>query len=737
MRIGQAVSLFLIVIFLSFNVWAFESGAIKDTAITIENTARYENYDFWGDPAGSPYQNTGGQFYNEMNLSFSRRLSQYELFQGRFDMLYNDSRYRSQNNGFVLERGNLLWEKGDAFVPFRTQVGDSFSFMTIRTIQRSLKGLQAELQPAFASKDRKQSLLFFTGTGRDDYRDFTPINDLYSGASYLIEDKSWGNYSINLLQNHRASEIKDGLPSRNQWVGSITGEKVLNLLRQRLTFEGEVAYFKGDYNPDAKTTEKSKDSFGLFGQLNADTGTPFTYRLRYENYGKNYKPNASSVNRDYEAYEAHAGWRFKGGMNIRGRLQNFIDGVNSGNPLKTYVAGLNLTGPFIVQGIPAITTSIDAFIQDAKNRDRTTNTRTSNISLNLSMPVKTWAANLTLTGRNVENFTDNVNWAEQRTYETNISATHAISIGSLKGSIAPGLIYQRLSGNATDRDNYGVSLAIQLAEKAHQIGFNARFFSQNAYAPGTINEVSNNLGLNYRYNIGPHTLGLEANYTDRDPTPGTTVGQSATQAYKIAFFYTIKLEKEPGKPVASMFQRLTMSTPEVTEKVRETVKLVSPLAIGQPLDKTMTGLADQGITGGIMQPGIVVYETRLLEEIDQRQRLVLVHDDKLVTKTALIIDFDDVGNQATVSQTFERVKSVLLKRFGPPSDTYEQLQFTPNFVNDVNTGRLIRIMEWKTDKGTIRFGIPQRLDRQVRMELQYAPTFPSRNETFWGIEAVR
>jgi len=713
-------------------VMAEDSVPLKDWAISIENTTRYENYDFWGDAAGSPYQNTGGQFYNELSTSFTRRFSDYESFQGRFNLLYNDSLYRSQYNGLVLERANLTWEKGNTRLPFRAQFGDNFSFMTIRTIQRSLKGFQLELQPQVISTEQKQSLLFFTGAGRDDYRDFAPVNDLFSAASYLIEDKRWGNYSFNLLQNHRASEIKDGLPARNQLVGSITGEKIFSFSKQKMTLEGEVGYFTGDYNLTANTTETNKDSLGLFGQLTADTGTPFNYRLRYENYGKNYRPNASSISSDYEGYEAHGGWRFAKGLNLRGRLQYFVDAASTANPADTYVAGANLTGPLAVSFLPGLTTGLDTFIQDAKNKDRTTNTRTANLNMNFGMPVRTWAAKLALIARNVENYADNANWAGQRSYETNLSATHAIALGPFKGSVTPGLIYQNMAGNATNRDNYGINLGLQIANAMHQIGFDAKFFSQNAYAPGTSNEMSNNAGFNYRFTKGPHIFGIETNYTDRDPTPGTATGQSSTQAYKFAVFYTLKLDKEPGKPISSMFSKLAGQPEEAAA-----ASTVSPFSIGQPLEKAVEGLTAQGINGGLMQPGLIVYEARLLNEIDQRQRLVLLHNEKVVTKTALIIDFDDVGNQSTVSQTFERVRSILLKRFGAPVDAFEQGQFSPNFVRDVNTGKFVRITEWRTENGAVRFGIPQRLDRQIRMELQYAPKFPSRNETFWSVEEVR
>ena len=58
-------------------------------------------------------------------------------------------------------------------------------------------------------------------------------------------------------------------------------------------------------------------------------------------------------------------------------------------------------------------------------------------------------------------------------------------------------------------------------------------------------------------------------------------------------------------------------------------------------------------------------------------------------------------------------------------------------VRDINTKTLIRVMEWDTPTGIIRFGIPRRCDGQVRMEIQQRQSFPPPSETLWSIEAVR
>jgi hypothetical protein len=104
---------------------------------------------------------------------------------------------------------------------------------------------------------------------------------------------------------------------------------------------------------------------------------------------------------------------------------------------------------------------------------------------------------------------------------------------------------------------------------------------------------------------------------------------------------------------------------------------------------------------------------------------------------ALIINFDNVGDQDTVRQTFERVRQTLIRQLGNPTRTIREGAFTANLVADINNQRLVNFVEWETTSGTIRFGIPRRLDRRVRMEIQYARRLPQPSETLWSIEAIR
>jgi hypothetical protein len=148
-------------------------------------------------------------------------------------------------------------------------------------------------------------------------------------------------------------------------------------------------------------------------------------------------------------------------------------------------------------------------------------------------------------------------------------------------------------------------------------------------------------------------------------------------------------------------------------------------------------LARANITGAYEQVNLTTYEVILLDEIDQRQRLTLVHEDGILQKAVLIIEFDDVGNIDDLMQTLERVRKELMDRYGNPTNFFDKGEFSATLVDDVNSGRFIRIMEWSRPGGIIRYGIPRRLDRQVRMEVQFASSFPPESDTLWSIERVK
>jgi len=177
-----------------------------------------------------------------------------------------------------------------------------------------------------------------------------------------------------------------------------------------------------------------------------------------------------------------------------------------------------------------------------------------------------------------------------------------------------------------------------------------------------------------------------------------------------------------------------VATAVATGPVPRDAGLVMAVAPGDELEATLTRLSASGITGGTRQADAVVFETRLLPEIDERQRVALVYSAGLIERAAIVVSLAETGSADDAGRIYERVRRALIDRFGRPATTFEEGTFGPQFARDVAAGRLIRVAEWKTERGTVRLGIPRRLDGVARIEIVHARTFPSPRDTTWGLD---
>ena len=687
--------------------------------ISGTNSVHFDHYENSGDPNAENFSTEGNQFYDEFDINFFRHKSAYESFRGQASGAINDSVYRLQDQGPVLERFNFTWEKGDSTAPFRLETGDYFGYFSLRTLQRSLKGLQVELQPDFGNGQQLHSLVFLTGTNQSDYRSINPSDDLYTGFSWLIQDPFWGNLFVNTVHNDRP---RGTLPSRHQWVTSVGGEKELPVGGQQLTFDTELAYLNGDVENTVFGEHQSDP--GFYFEMNGRSESPLTYSFRAEQYGENFRPNGGVITPDRRSFEGHAGWKFPIGLRLQTRYQRVRDNLEVGNQLDTNTVGIKLLGS-IFPGAPTAS-AIDAFIEDKENQDKTTDSQTR--TLNVNLPLLLGGGWTGAVANFIQTVQDKTTGTDTSTYQIQPGLTHSFGVLGCQGSIGPGFLVRWIKGGSSNSTDSGPMLSLGLRRDKHSLRANYSLLYQDHHAPSTANEVTDNTSLNYTYTQGNHTFGIEAEIHERDPE-----NAKYNRGTRIGFVYTYAFDKPERSESSVLKEKLESKGAFAVTRGQGPVDLVD-LGPGSDLNVITEKLRAAGLIKALDQPRLKIYETQIFDTIDQRQRLMLYHDDAQVKASAVVIDFDDVGSADSSQQTFERVRKELLDRYGRPSSTYEQGDFTTHLQNDVNSGLLIRLMEWSTPTGTIRLGIPRRLDGQVHIEVQHASDFPPFKQTLWSIE---
>lgn len=701
-----------------------DGGPLAGWNVSGTNTLRVDQYDVHGLGAASPYPFEGPQIYDELGLSFDRQDRDYARWRGQLFGVLNGNRYRSLDDGLVPERMNLTREVGDVALPYRVELGDYFSYFSYMTQQRSMKGAQLELQPRLG--DRVDSLVVFAGANEPSWQDFDLHEDLSAGASYLLDSARFGTWSVNTVFNHRDSEGRFGLPDRNQLVTSIGFERGLVLSSEQLNFEGEYAHFAGDHDGfGVPNGGRDRSAKGYFVELTGfSTRLPLDYRVRGERYEKDFRPRGTVVTADRRSAEAHAGWRFAAGQSLRVRLQHFDDTFQTGNEFETRTGGVSWSGPLLGALVSDLAGQLDFYAQTRDNRQDTIDLRSYTLTADVGKPLgAAWYGRVALFLQDLDDRTPF--GLDRDTWQVSVSADHAFALGNVTGIVTPGLLLRfERNGRPTSND-FQPTLAFRLERERHAVGFNYGVLVQDRLETGTTDVATHTVTADYRYTRNRHLFGVEVNYFGRHPDPGL-----ATDAWNVGLYWTYAFDRPATRPAARASGAALMPG-------RVTALDLAQFAPGLVLADAEAALRGLGVTSGVEQGGARVYEARVLPEIPQRQRLALVHGAGQLDRAALIVEFDNLGSADTVQQTFERVRKALIDRYGQPANVYEEGEFGSGFVRDLNAQRFIRITEWQTPQGVLRFGIPRRYDGRVRMELQHRTAFPALRDTLWGLEGVR
>ncbi|MDF1719396.1 MAG: hypothetical protein P1U65_01850 [Minwuia sp.] len=692
------------------------------------NTFRAEQSGVAGDASANPNPDNAFNFFDDVHLNLERRYSPWNFLRGSFDGVINSSEFRSAQRGIVPERANLTWTKGDGRVPLRAEFGDFFGFYSFRTLQRALKGGQVELQPQIGWLDGAHSLQFSSGANQQTYVGSAFDNwfdDYFNGASWLTEDGG-STWSASLVHGFRQAD--GATPERNQVTGSVAGVHERRVGSQILSLEGEVALLNGDIG-NGGAGETGALDYSMLAEISGRSeGSSLTYSFRFDQTGAEFRPNGGVVAADRRTFDLRGGYRLDNGLALRGRLQQFTDSFTRANSTDTQVAGLTIAGPIRLTDSRSVSMTWDSFLQGVANDNNTTETLTGSSRLGLSAAIASgWTGRANLFYQQVEN---SVADTLATTREVALSATHGIEFAGFRGSVAPGVLWRLITGAGNDETDVGATLAANLFRGGHTLGANYRLLLQDQEGTNNVETLAQTLSTSYAYRSGPHTFGSSIDLFHRQPEPG-----GFTSAYRVGVFYTLAFQKATA---ADRQERAAAVSPSLVPIVDgdfpgelDLIDLTPRMALAEARGR----LAAAGITGGVEEPGAVVYQSAYLPQIANPQRLALLHDGNRLVKAAAIFDLVATGDPIGAQQVFQDIQRLMIQRYGTPA-VFERGEFGADFVDRINANSLIRVSEWRTPDGVLRLGIPRRTDGTVRIELQYAARFPPPGQTRWSVEQV-
>ena len=679
--------------------------------ISGSNTMRMEFYGNSGDETQATYPFTGLRSYDELNLNFSKSVSPYDTWRGEITGALNNSPYRSNYYGLVPERLNLTKTKGDMLIPLRLEMGDIFSYFTYRTLQSSLKGVQLDLQP-FQNSGSRHSFVITSGARQSSWRNFHLQDSYFNGVSYLLDNLKFGKFSLNAVQNSRQADEQQGSLSRSQLIYSAAGNTTVKAVNQKLLLEGELSRFTGDHDGlNGPASGQKQSDKGLFFQGSGSSNWPLTYRARYESYGRDYRPAAASVSPATKNAEGHLGWRLPKGYQMRARAQKTTGNYEMDNPTDTIVYGFSLNGPL---------GSLDAFGQDVASEDKTTDRITSTVSANINVPaIAGWRGRL---GGQIQDLSDRVaGGVDVKTRQISFSADRSVHFIGFSGSVTPGILYRQTDNPTTKTQEILPTLILGLKSGAHSMDYNLSWSDLRRPYDGGIDVGTVNQGFNYRYTTERSVLGVEILYGQRDPDPGQKTG-----GYKLGAYWTYYFDKpartaKGNRPVPPAQTLAEDSESGIPALINVDIAALIP---GMKIEKAVELLKAKGIVNPVRDDVYLTYETRVLEEIEQRQRLVLIQENKILKKAVVIIDFNAIDRPEDMLQTYQMVQSILLDKYGNPTSVTSRGDLSQTFFQDVRDGKFVRSSDWERPGGKLRYSIPKRLDGLVRLSIEFAESLP-------------
>jgi hypothetical protein len=284
-----------------------------------------------------------------------------------------------------------------------------------------------------------------------------------------------------------------------------------------------------------------------------------------------------------------------------------------------------------------------------------------------------------------------------------------------------------MQGDDSASGDFSPSIALNLARFPHNFAASYGFQRIQPDASTLSTIQTNAMRLFYGYSMDQHTFGVDLSAYDRQ----VTVGQF-NDSYRLAVTWTYNFDKPTRSSARPIRSSLAGDSP-----IPHDLNLLLDVSLGGDFDSSSRRLQRSGMSNGVQLGPVNVFEQRLITDLTQRQRVVVVQDAGQVTKTGLVINMPDSVGPQEVAQVYEIVRKHMLDSFGSPSLTLEEGAIGPSFAADLNAGRLLRMMEWETESGKLRLGIPRRLDGQVRIEIQHAKYLGASRDTLWSLEAVR
>lgn len=503
------------------------------------STLRVDTYQVDGNERYSPYAEEGTFFSHELDLSVTGSSRPGEVWRFDFSGALTDSPYRSRFTGLVPEVLRMSYDNTTAALPFRVDIGDQNVHFSDLTLNRTLKAGRLTLRPNSGVAGRNYWVSAVVGSNGQEWRDLDFAANLYRGFSLGMQDRTLGSYSFYLVEHSEKAEGRQ--PRLDQWTASMTAQRSFDVAGQDLNLRSELAYFHGESaaTRHLPADQRRRSGIGYFTELSGRSQTrPLDYRLRYERYGRDFRPSGGSALADSESMLAEGGVRVKQHVSLRGRLQRSRTQLSSHDPLTTDSAALDLSAPLLPGDPQRLTGRLSLNVQQRESEsgavDQQARTVDGSIVFNHNSSHQTRLSGSVATVDDL-----NQSGLERRTRRFSAGHSARLKLGGLDLTLAPGVSLTEVDAGE-DEFSAGPTLVVTATSANERLALELGQTELDADDPGQ--DVETRLvALSYEVRRGKHSFGVDIDRSVRDPAIG-----EETEAWRVGMYWRYDLGKDLG-----------------------------------------------------------------------------------------------------------------------------------------------------------------------------------------------
>ncbi len=514
--------------------------AQAEITVSGDTTLRYEYYQVSGDETQAPYVETGGQFYQDLNLRMAGEPEAGRYWEFNTSAVLNRSDYRHPDRGLVPEWMHLRYEDGTVPLPYRLDVGDQMARLTPLTLNQRIQAARVELQPQSEGPvGGRHSLVWISGRDRSDWNSLDPSapprfhDTAYHGASWLLDGAGPGRYSVNVLHQSPGDHSPD---AADALIASLAAAWDVRFAQQRLAAEAELAQV--DERHDVRTDSDQGLRIAISGEAD---GAPLDYGMRYRRYGDGFRPLGTEVTPDSRLIGIDAGLAIPLGMHLSGSLERHTDAVTR-QRLELEDYGLVLSAPDSLGMLDWMDHEWGVRIRDRENRsgsirDRATEARWT---------IRVAGGERSQTRMSMRWLgTDDDTPLDRDRRERRLALSHQerFMLGGLNVSATPGVDYRHRTGHLP-MTLIHPTLRLDAGLQAHRFGMllGYRTLERRDHLLD-VDEYS--LRLDYRYRLHSHVFGLEFDQQLREPEDGNN-----TESWRAGMFWRYEFSGAGGLSLA-------------------------------------------------------------------------------------------------------------------------------------------------------------------------------------------